>query len=146
MKGGLFLKILLGFWLTLYCIIVGLWLLFVVGKAGPSPEEWVSRRIAPALLSQLAREVARDGPAAFEVARRDLPAEDARQIAIHAMSPQERNWDQSLNRDVVAPDGRHYLLTYHIPPRRAGPFALPRPVLIAAAIAGLAFSIVLPGI
>ena len=63
MKGGLFLKILLGFWLTLYCIIVGLWLLFVVGKAGPSPEEWVSRRIAPALLSQLAREVARDGPA-----------------------------------------------------------------------------------
>ena len=48
MKGGLFLKILLGFWLTLYCIIVGLWLLFVVGREGPSPEEWVSRRVAPA--------------------------------------------------------------------------------------------------
>jgi len=143
MKGGLFLKILLGFWLTLYCIIVGLWLLFVVGRAGPSPEEWVSRRIAPALLSQLAREVARDGPAAFEAARRDLPVEDARQIAIHAMSPHERTWDKSLNRDVAAPDGRHYLLTYRVPARRPGPFALPRPVLIAAAIAGLAFSIVL---
>jgi len=145
MRGGLFLKILLGFWLTLYCIIVGLWLVFVVGRAGPSPEEWVSRRVAPALLSQLAREVARDGPAGFEVARRDLPAEDARQIAIHAMSPHERNWDKSLNRDVAAPDGRHYLLTYRVPrvARRPAPFDLPRPILIAAAIAGLAFSVVL---
>jgi len=145
MKGGLFLKILLGFWLTLYCIIAGLWLLFVVGKAGPSPEEWVSRRVAPALLSQMAREVARDGPAAVDAARRDLPADDARQIAIRILRPQERTWDKSLNREVVAPDGRHYLLTYRVPQaaRRAGPFALPQPILIAAGIAGLAFSIVL---
>jgi two-component system OmpR family sensor kinase len=145
MKGGLFLKILLGFWLTLYCIIVGLWLVFVVGRESPSPEEWVSRRVAPAILSQLAREVARGGPAAFEAARRDLPPEDARQIAIHAMGPHERNWDKSLDRAVTAPDGRHYLLTYRVPvvTRRGVPLNIPQPILIVAAIAGLTFSIIL---
>jgi len=145
MKGGLFLKILLGFWLTLYCIIVGLWLLFVVGREGPSPEEWVSRRVAPALLSQLAREVARDGPAAFEAARRDLPAEDARQIAIRAIGAQTGPWDKSLSRVVTAPDRRHYLLSYRVPvvTRRGGPFNVPQPILIVAAIAGLTFSIIL---
>lgn len=145
MNGGLFLKILLGFWLTLYCIIVGLWLVFVVGREGPSPEEWVSRRVAPAILSQLAREVARDGPAAFEAARRDLPAEDARQIAIHAIGAQRGTWDKSLNRVVTAPDGHHYLLSYEVPvvPRRSVPLNIPQPILIVAAIAGLTFSIIL---
>jgi len=145
MKGGLFLKILLGFWLTLYCIIVGLWLVFVVGREGPSPEEWVSRRVAPAILSQLAREVARDGPTAFEAARRDLPAEDARQITIHAIGAQTGTLDKSLNRAVTGPGGHHYLLTYQVPvvTRRSGPFSIPQPILIVAAIAGLTFSIVL---
>jgi two-component system OmpR family sensor kinase len=145
MKGGLFLKILLGFWLTLYCIIWGLWLVFVAGREGPSPEEWVSRRVAPAILSQLARQVARDGPKALEAARHDLPPDDARQIAIHAMGAHEPRWDKSLNRAVTAPDGRHYLLTYRIPspPRRNGPVSVPQPVLIVAAVAGLTFSIIL---
>lgn len=144
MKGGLFLKILLGFWLTLYCIIVGLWLLFVVGN-GPSPEEWVARRIAPAILSQLARQVEREGPAAFEAARGALPAEDAREVAIRPLTIGDRNWDKSLVREVIAPDGRHYLLTYRVPSiaRRGGPFDVPQPVLIVAAIAGLIFSIIL---
>lgn len=144
MKGGLFLKILLGFWLTLYCIIVGLWLLFVVGK-GPTPEEWVARRIAPAILSQLGREVERGGPSAFVAARHALPPEDAREIAMRPIGPNKRNWDAKLGRKATAPDGRDYLLTYRVPAieRRSAPLDIPRPVLIVAAIAGLIFSIAL---
>jgi two-component system OmpR family sensor kinase len=144
MKGGLFWKILLGFWLTLYFIIVGLWLLFVVGR-NSSPEEWVARRIAPAILSQLGREVERGGPVAFEAARRVLPPEDARQIAIRPIGRQDIGWDKALGRKVIAPDGRAYLLVYRVPVivRRAGPLDVPRPVLIVAAIAGLIFSIAL---
>jgi two-component system OmpR family sensor kinase len=142
-RGGLFWKILLGFWLTLYCIIIGLWLVFV-GR-GPSPEEWVARRVAPAILSQLGRDVERGGPQAFADARRALPAEDAREIAIRPIGPQAHDRDEKLNRVAAAPDGRAFLLTYSVPPvtRRGGPFDVPAPVLIVAAIAGLTFSIAL---
>ena len=46
---------------------------------------------------------------------------------------------------MTTPDGHHYLLTYRVPAvmRRGGPFNVPQPILIVAAIAGLTFSIIL---
>jgi two-component system OmpR family sensor kinase len=144
MRGGLFWKILVGFWLTFSGIMIGLWLLFVVGN-GHSPEEWVARRIAPAILSQLAGEVERRGPDAFAAARNLLPPEDARQVAMRPARAGETKWDANLAREATAPDGRHYLLTYKVPvaTQRSGPLDVPRPVLIIAAVAGLTFSIAL---
>lgn len=144
MRGGLFLKILLGFWLTIYCISVGMWLMFVAGK-GPTPEEWVARRIAPAILSQLARDVERGGPEAFEAARLALPPADAGQIALRPTRRQDRNLDNNLAREATAPDGQHYLLTYRVPSIkvRGGPLDVPQPILIVAAVGGLTFSIAL---
>lgn len=144
MKGGLFWKILIGFWLTFSGMMIALWLLVMVGQ-GHSPEEWISRRVAPALLSQLQREVAARGPTGFAAARRALPAEDARQITIHELPAGPRTWDTNLGREAVAPGGRHYLLTYNVPRvgRREGPLDVPQPVLLIAAIAGMMFSVAL---
>jgi len=144
MKGGLFWKVLIGFWLTFGGMMITLWLLLVVGQ-GHSPEEWVSRRLAPAILSQLQREVAAHGLAGFAAAQRALPAEDARQVAIHLLPAGPRTWDVSLSREAVGPGGRHYLLTYRVPDvaQRAGPLDVPQPVLLIAAIAGMTFSVAL---
>lgn len=144
MKGGLFWKVLIGFWLTFGGMMITLWLLLIVGQ-GHSPEEWVSRRLAPAILSQLQREVAANGLVGFAAARDALPAEDARQVAIHFLPAGPRKWDASLSREAVDAAGRHYLLTYRVPnvAQRAGPLDVPQPVLLIAAIAGMMFSVAL---
>ena len=146
MKARLFWKILLGFWLTLFCIIEGLWLVFVFARGNPTPEQWVARRVSPPLLAVLAHDVSTDGLGAYQKAVSMLPPDDRGQIAIEPVGG-SRSADRTVaaSRLARAPDGRIYRLSYGYPAtkNRSGPFNIPWPILVAGAVAGFAFSFIL---
>jgi two-component system OmpR family sensor kinase len=149
MRGGLFLKFLLSFWLTLLGIFICMWLAIEIfglfGRGAPdiSRDLLASRRDAPAILSQLADDVSRGAPAGIEATLRALPA--GSQISIYAIDRTPPYWDKSLSREVTGPDKRRYLMGYRVPattPRRSPLREMGGPLSILA-IASLTVSIIL---
>ncbi|WP_157219464.1 ATP-binding protein [Flavisphingomonas formosensis] len=146
MTGRLFWKILLGFWLTFFCMIEGLWLLFVLERGSPSPDKWIAERVSASIFALLAEDVARGGPAAFAAARARLPAVDRDPIALvpagrAAAAPPGSGL---LARDVRGPDSRAWRITYrYAETDHGGPLHIPPPILIAGGTAGFFFSLIL---
>jgi two-component system OmpR family sensor kinase len=144
MRIRLFGKILLAFWLTLFVMSQGLWVLYA-GAAGAGPKAGAEIRSGAPVLMLLARRLESSGPAAAQSDLSLLPARFRNQITIAQNSGQplpSSDARPGIAREAVAPDGRRYLLVYR-PPGSGGSLDIPPKVLIVAAAAGLVFSLVL---
>ncbi len=144
MKRRLFWKILLAFWLTLFAITQGVWLLFELSRNDrPSPERVMGEEVAPSVLAAGAAIIRQGGSAGFAAFRRTLPASQAERLTLDTQpTPQSTAQDRIVRRAVTGPDGTQYILAYRyrdLQPRR---FLLSTPpeMLILGLFGGLAFS------
>jgi two-component system OmpR family sensor kinase len=145
MKIRLFWKILLAFWLVLFLMSQGLWLLYAEQRGFVSSVERTAARVAPPLLTLLAERVRTDGPSEAQRELELLPERYRDQITI---MPAPRDPPQpgelwETTHTAVAPDGREYHLRYVAPGQGRGPLEIPDTVLFVSAIAGLLFSLAL---
>lgn len=152
MKRRLFWKILLAFWLTLFAITQGVWLAFELTRnSRPPPDAMMAREVAPVVLAAGAEAVAVGGPVGLKAVLADLPPEQRRRVALTpgsapppvpvlAGAP-----ERLLSREVTAPGGETYRLTYRYaaltPPAIFR--SLPPPLLFLGLVGGLLFSAVL---
>jgi two-component system, OmpR family, sensor kinase len=137
MKRRLFWKILLGFWLTFFLIIQGIWLMFAVLR--PFPEQFVTPQGAQILVDSASAVLRLGGKPAFDSLVKQWPETQRSQIRI---SPGSRLADGAT---VKAPDGQSYVISYSPRPRASnrGPLHIPIEILSSAALGGLAFSAIL---
>lgn len=166
-QGGLFWKILFGFWLVFYFISQLLWLGFTLyGKHREPPETLVAKRIVNLQMASAVSVLQHGGPAALDEMMSDWPASDRRFFSVipaanppHEISRQQlarasqhEGFPDRVTEWVTAADGRQYLLHYDVkalredsvmdgPPRHI--LNIPEPVFWFAAIMGLLFSMLL---
>ncbi len=147
MRGRLFWKMFIGFWLTFAAITQGVTLLFRLFHYQPSlTDQQVAERMAPPVLELCAAAVARGGPSACtaEIARLAPPELRRLEILPAGTSlPAARSRELSLTRPAVAADGAAYVIHYHYappPPWPATILSLPFEVLLLGCIGGLTFS------
>ncbi|MAL80735.1 MAG: two-component sensor histidine kinase [Sneathiella sp.] len=149
MKIRLFWKILIGFWITLFLIMQGVWLLAVLVRDGPiAPDRWLIARVAPVALPPLQQALTDGGPAAFERVLATLPEEDRARIHLltadaAANRPEDPELIERLT-DATAPDGARYVIAYQgrQSPRRSH-FRPPMEFIVVGAAGGFLFSAIL---
>jgi two-component system OmpR family sensor kinase len=142
MKRRLFWKILLGFWLTLILITLGIWLAFTLLR--PDPE--ISYRDGFARLSVEAASLAVEhgGPQAFEEERPAWPRDWRDRVRISPVSRPLHGRPPELSQQVSAPDGTAYRVSYYPQmARHDGFFGIPPEILFSVVIGGLVFSAIL---
>ena len=146
MKLRLFGKILLAFWLTLFVMSQGFWLVYE-GDRGPLPSsDRTAIRIAPPVLTLLARRVATSGPAEAQRDRLLLPRQFRDRISILPSSVEQqlrKSGGFRVTQDAVAPNGHRYVLVYQPSGKSSGPLDIPAKLLWGSAAAGLIFSLAL---
>jgi two-component system OmpR family sensor kinase len=150
MKGRLFWKMFIGFWLTFAAISQGVTLLFTLFHYQPSlTDEQVARRTGPPLLELCALAIAREGPAACQalvarLAPDDLPRLEIRPVGV--APPSTRSDEPSVALRAAGPGGRAFDIHYHYAPPPPWPptlLHLPFEVLLLGCIGGLTFSAIL---
>jgi two-component system OmpR family sensor kinase len=142
MKRRLFWKILLGFWLTLILITVGIWLAFTLVR--PDPEISYSYGFARLSVEAASLAVEHGGPQAFEKERPTWPRDWRNRVLISPASLPMHGHPPELSQQVSAPDGSEYRVSYYPQmERRGGFFGIPLEVLFSAVIGGLVFSAIL---
>ncbi|KPL66764.1 hypothetical protein SZ64_00785 [Erythrobacter sp. SG61-1L] len=148
MKRRLFWKILLAFWLTLFAITQGVWLLFELNRNDrPNPQRLMEEEVAPAILAAGAQAVTTGGPAALSSFTQSLPDNQRGRVELSNPADPVRpksgdDLQRVVSRMVNGPDGTEYRLTYTyqgMPARRSLPSAPPE-MLILGLFGGLAFS------
>ena len=142
MKIRLFGKILLAFWLALFLMSQGLWLLYAEQRGFVSSEERTAARVAAPLLTLLSERVKKDG---VIEAQRELELlqpifRDRITIAPATYADAKRGEALEIEQRALAPDGREYQLTYGSTARGRGPLEIPNRILVVAAVSGLLFS------
>lgn len=150
MRGRLFWKVSIGFWLTFAAISQGVTLLFALFHYQPSlTDQQVAGQIAPLVLDLCATTLAKDGPdgcrhAIGRLAPEDLPRLELRPVG--APTPAERAKQNSFSRRATAPTGQAYEIHYHYAPPPPWPttlLGLPFEVLLLGCVGGLSFSALL---
>lgn len=150
MKRRLFWKILLAFWVTLFGITQGLWLVFELNRSDrPPPEAFMAQQVAPVILAAGAEAIAREGPSGLKKLVAQLPAEQRDRVALEVASsaaaqPADRLTDR-ISREVIGPEGQTYVLSYRYPTLRPPPVLrrIPVELLVLGLVGGLLFSAVL---
>lgn len=168
LRGFLFWKILLGFWLTYIAITQLLWLGFsLYGKHHEPPENMATKRIVNLQMTSAVSVLHRGGLEALNDMMADWPPNDRRFFSVKLMdTPPSRVVPRDeLNRDlapgefprevtewVTGADGRQYVLRYDVAGLRADStmgrhprsiLNMPEPLFIVGGVCGLLFSLFL---
>jgi two-component system, OmpR family, sensor kinase len=138
MKRRLFWKILLGFWLTLILITLGIWLAFTLLR--PDPEQSPSHAFARLEVKGVEAAIMRGGPQAVKGEQAALPREWRNRVRIGLASEPQQGRPPEYSEQVNGPDGTAYRVSYYPQARRGGVFGIPPEILFSALIGGLAFS------
>jgi two-component system OmpR family sensor kinase len=161
MRGRLFWKILLGFWLTFIIMTQALWVAFsLYGDRYEPPENAMARRVITLQLTSAATQLRNGGIPALNAMLKDWPDGDRRLLSVTPMTqppaPEEPVFEgrrrlKEVTAWVAGEGGTGYLLSYdmralreeHSPNRRPHLFNIPMPMLWVGGLAGLLFSTVL---
>ena len=162
MRGRLFWKILLGFWLTFIIMTQALWVAFsLYGDRYEPPENAMARRVIALQLTSAATQLRSGGMPALNAMLKDWSDDDRRLLSVIPMAqPPATATDEPMfegRRSLktitawVAGEDTGYLLSYDMrglreeyrPNKRPHFFNIPTPMLWVGGLAGLLFSAVL---
>ncbi len=162
MRGRLFWKILLGFWLTFVIMTQALWVTFAFyGNRHESPENRMARRIVNLQLTSAATMLRSGGMPALNAMVADWPEDDRRFFSVTpaAQAPADEpdaeletgRLPKKMEAWVKGADHQGYLLSYDVeglrnvfrPNKRWRLLNIPEPMLWVGGLGGLLFSAVL---
>lgn len=161
MRGRLFWKILLGFWLTFIIMTQALWVAFsLYGDRYEPPENAMTRRLINLQLASAGTLLRSGGVPALEAMMKDWSDDDRRFLSVtpmaHPPAPAERPFEvrrmpENITAWVQTGDNSGYLLNYDVrtlreqyrPNKRSHFFNIPAPMLWVGGLGGLLFSAVL---
>jgi len=161
MRGRLFWKILLGFWLTFIIMTQALWVAFsLYGDRYEPPENAMARRAVTLQLTSAATQLREGGLPALNAMLKDWSDDDRRLLSVTPMAQppaaeepvfEGRRRVKEVTAWVKDSGGTGYLLSYDMralreeysPNRRPHVFNIPMPMLWVGGLAGLLFSTVL---
>lgn len=161
MRGRLFWKILLGFWLTFIIMTQALWVAFsLYGDRYEPPENAMARRTVTLQLTSAATQLREGGLPALNAMLKDWSDDDRRLLSVTPMAQppaaeepvfEGRRRLKEVTAWVKDSGGTGYLLSYDMralreeysPNRRPHVFNIPMPMLWVGGLAGLLFSTVL---
>lgn len=161
MRGRLFWKILLGFWLTFIIMTQALWVAFsLYGDRYEPPENAMARRAVTLQLTSAATQLREGGLPALNAMLKDWSDDDLRLLSVTPMAQppaaeepvfEGRRRLKEVTAWVKDSGGTGYLLSYDMralreeysPNRRPHVFNIPMPMLWVGGLAGLLFSTVL---
>jgi len=136
-RGGLFWKLLLGFWLAFFVIAQLVWVLVIVQSPVTAQDDIAARRAAPAVLDAVATALGRSGEIAALQVRDSLPPSEHTRVEIVPPSAQPAPLTRSdafIERQAMAPDGVAFRIRYHYQGTRRFQLAVPiEPILLAIA-------------
>ena len=141
MKGRLFWKILIAFWITFVLISQGIWLLFSL--LDPGEQSGRMRAMARMTVAAATSAIHEGGAPALQAQLKTWPHDQRRQIIVQ---PAAAPYEGAVAQDIaVAPDGKRYRAIYVAPQtaRVRSLFSLPREVLIGFGVGGLVFAAIL---
>ena len=146
MKGGLFWKLLLAFWVAFFLITQLVWVLVIVKPPVTTQDDLLAQRSAPVVLDAVETALTRMGEISAVRVRESLPASQRIRVEIVPASAQPAPLTRSdgyIERKVTGPDGTTFRLRYHY--QGAPPFLLTMPIepMILALFFGPLFGFVM---
>lgn len=144
MRGGLFWKLLLSFWLAFFVITQLVWVLVILKPPVTTEDDLIAQRAAPAILDAIGSALQRSGTLEAVRIRSALPESERLRIEIIPASqpaaPLTRG-DAYIERRLRGPDGTTFRLRYHY--RGAPQFLLTMPIepLVLALLFGPIFGL-----
>ena len=146
MRGGLFWKLLLAFWVTFFVITQLIWILVIVEPPVTTQQDLVARRAASVVLDAVGTTLSRTGEVSAVRVRDSLPESERSSVEILPPSAQPAplaRSDAFIEREVKGPDGAVYRLRYHY--RGAPLFRMTMPIvpMIFALFFGPIFGVVM---
>ncbi|CAI0933969.1 Sensor protein CpxA [Serratia quinivorans] len=163
MRGRLFWKILLGFWLTFIIMTQALWVAFsLYGDRYEPPESSMARRVIGLQLTSAATQLRSGGMPALDAMLKDWSDDDRRLLTVTPLDKppapvaeepvfESRRMPKAVTSWVEGEGGKGYWLSYDMrslrdeyrPKKRSHFFNIPAPMLWVGGLAGLLFSAVL---
>ncbi|MCS4268031.1 ATP-binding protein [Serratia sp. BIGb0163] len=163
MRGRLFWKILLGFWLTFIIMTQALWVAFsLYGDRYEPPESSMARRVIGLQLTSAATQLRSGGIPALDAMLKDWSDDDRRLLSVTPLAQppapvteepafEGRRMPKAITIWVAGEGGKGYLLSYDMrslrdeyrPKKRSHFFNIPEPMIWVGGLAGLLFSAVL---
>jgi two-component system OmpR family sensor kinase len=142
MKGRLFWKILIAFWITFVLITQGIWLLFSL--MDPGEQSGRMRAMARMTVAAATSAIHTGGQPALQTQLKTWPHDQRRQVIVQPVSAPFDGVGVVAQDVAAAPDGRRYRVLYLAEaPRVRGILTLPSQVLWGFGIGGLIFAAVL---
>ena len=140
MRGRLFWKILVAFWLTFLISSQAIWLMFLLMR--PSEQSDYVRDIADRTIAAAASAVKRGGDQELRIQRDSLPRDRIGRLEVYRDTGKPDPRPALARTIAVGPDGTRYSLSYYQrdPPHHGGLFDIPWEVLFVELIGGLIFS------
>jgi two-component system OmpR family sensor kinase len=145
-KGSLFWKFLLAFWLAFFVIAQLVWVLVTVESPITAQDDIGAQRAAPVVLDVVGAALSRMGELSALQARDSLPASERARVEIVPPSAQPAPLTRSdgfIERQVSAPDGATFRLRYHYEGTRRFQLAVPIEPIILALLFGPIFGAVM---
>jgi two-component system OmpR family sensor kinase len=145
-KGGLFWKLLLGFWLAFFIIAQLVWVLVIVESPVTPQDDVAAQRAAPAILDAVGTALGRTGEIGALQVRDSLPPSERSRVEIVPPSAQPAplpGSDAFIERQATAPDGAAFRLRYHYQGTRRFQLAVPIEPIILAIAFGPIFGLVM---
>lgn len=143
MKGRLFWKILIGFWITFVLITQGIWLLFTL--LDPGEQSGRMRAMARMTVAAATSAIHTGGQTALQAQLKTWPHDQRRQVIVQPVAAPYDGAGAVVQDVVKSPSGRQYRVIYVAPqaPHVRSIFSIPREVLIGFGVGGLIFSAIL---
>ncbi len=146
MKGGLFWKLLLAFWVAFFVITQLVWVLVIVEPPITAQDDSLARSAAPVVLDAVGSALSHKGPAFALRVRDSLPASERTRVEIVPASakpaPLTRS-DSIIERQISTPDGTPYRVRYHYQGYSRFLLTMPIEPLILALFCGPIFGVVM---
>jgi two-component system OmpR family sensor kinase len=145
-KGGLFWKLLVAFWVAFFVLTQLVWVLAIIDPPATTQEDVLAQRAAPVALDAVGTALTRMGEVAAMRVRDSLPASERIRVEILPPSAQPARLTRSdsvIERQVRGPDGATFRLRYHY--HGATRFVLTMPIepMIVAIFFGPIFGVVM---
>jgi two-component system OmpR family sensor kinase len=145
-KGGLFWKLLLAFWVAFFVITQLVWVLVIFEPPLTTQDDLVAQRAAPVVLDAVGTALSRSGEVAAMRVRDSLPASERTRVEILPPSAQPAPLTRSdavVERQVDGPDGAAFRLRYHYQGARRFLLSMPIEPMILALFCGPIFGVLL---
>lgn len=142
MKGRLFWKILIGFWITFVVMSQGIWLMFALVR---SPESGHARAMARMTVAAAVSAIHEGGQPALAAQLQTWPHDERRQVRVQPAAEPHDDRAALAQAVVKAPDGTAYRVIYLQAQNgdSHGILNMPGEVIIVAVVGGLLFSAIL---